>query len=141
MGFTKQKNEPSIRIEVRHNWHPAAVFAFTFPKRMPKLAADSEARFLGLTEAAREDEHRQAIIEVVSEMVTQVEGFDDFPADEVMPENLVARSLAERFRAYFDDPSQAELEQIVVGAWRAYRASAMPSAYPKSFQADGAGDS
>jgi len=133
VSFTKANNATAkeIAIEVRHPWHKEDVFVFHFPKRQPKPAAESEARFLGLGEEAREDEHRLAIIEAVSEMVTAVEGFDDFPQD--------SRPLPERFREYFDDPEQLELEQLVVSAWRAYRASAIPGAYLKSPVRDGAG--
>lgn len=133
MPFSKATNEPDIRIEVKHSWHPGVVFAFTFPKRLTQLAADAEARFLGLKEDAREDEHRLALIQTVAEMVTkEPEGFDDFPIDEKLPPGGAPRSLSVRFRDYFDEPSQVELEQILIGAWRAYRASSVPSAYMKS---------
>lgn len=42
------------------------------------------------------------------------------------------KPLQARMREYFDDQSQPELESIIVSAWRAYRAAAMPAAYLKS---------
>lgn len=141
MAFSKATYEPEIRIEVRHAWHPDSVFAFYFPKRLPQVAADAEARFLGLEEAARADEHRRALIEAVAEMLTrEPEGFDDFPLDTNLPHSQQPRSLSIRVRDYFDDPLQIELEQILVAAWRAYRATSVPNAYPKSLQDSSARD-
>lgn len=40
--------------------------------------------------------------------------------------------LAKRMRDYFDDETQPELEAIIAGVWRAYKAAAIPAAYIKS---------
>ena len=133
MGFTKASNEPEVRIEVHHNWHPGAVFAFTFPKRLPPAATLAESRFLALKEDARPDEHRLALIETVAQMVVrEPEGFDDFPGSSQAVSSLRDVPLLERFVTYFDDPEQPELEQVIIAAWRAYRATSVPSAYMKS---------
>ncbi len=141
MGFNKDKNEPDIAIEVRHPWHPGDVYTFYFPKKLPQLALDAEAKFLGLKEGERSDEYRKELINTVAAMVTrEPEGFDHFPTDEVLPAGQSPRSLSIRMRDYFDDPNHPELESILVGVWRAYRASAVPSAYLKSLPADSKGD-
>ncbi|MGI8997542.1 MAG: hypothetical protein ACR2GW_12830 [Pyrinomonadaceae bacterium] len=133
MGFSKQDYSPEIAINVTHPWHPGETFTFHFPKALPQAALDAERQFLGLPDAAREGAHRQALIGVVAEMLLRApEGFADFPTDDVMPENLVARPLPQRVREYFDDPGKPELEAIIAGAWRAYKAAAQPSAYLKS---------
>lgn len=49
-----------------------------------------------------------------------------------------ATPLAERFKEYFDDPAHPELESLVTGAWRAYRAASLPAAYLKSREGSGA---
>ncbi|MET0646380.1 MAG: hypothetical protein ABW208_07140 [Pyrinomonadaceae bacterium] len=46
--------------------------------------------------------------------------------------------LAKRMRDYFDDPTQPELEMILAGAWRAYKAAVIPAAYIKSPEDSGA---
>lgn len=174
MGFSKKTNEPEIRIEVLHQWHPDTIFAFTFPKRMPQPAAEAEARYLGLTDKERSDEYRTALVATVAAAVTCTpEGFDDLPGSTIeaslrglraqlattpLKSNEKARieseiaalereleqvnqtPLAERVRAYFDDPEQVEFEDILSAAYRGYRLSAMPSAYPKSLQISSAGD-
>ncbi|MGB7925585.1 MAG: hypothetical protein WCF57_20270 [Pyrinomonadaceae bacterium] len=125
MGFSKKSRSPEIEIQVNHAWYPGQPFTFYLPKKMPKSALDAESRFLGLKEDARVDEHRLALIETVSELVTrEPEGFSDFLKDE--------RPLAERFREYFDSPDDPELESILISVWRAYRASQVPNAYLKS---------
>jgi hypothetical protein len=141
VGFTKKENPPEISIEVRHPWHPGSVFIFHFPKKLHQLALDAEQRFLGLTDDARPDEHRKAIIDTIAEMVIrEPEGFDDFPdVNHVVKPGDGKRPLAPRMREYFDDDSQPELETIIVSAWRAYRAAAVPTAYVKSLQSDGEG--
>lgn len=144
MGFSKQSNEQEIRIEVLHQWHPDTIFAFTFPKRMSQPATEAEARYLGLTDKERSDEYVKALIETVAEMVIrEPEGFDDFPqltTEDRAGSMVVISSLKERMRNYFDDPTQPEFEVILSAAYRGYRMSAMPSAYPKSLQVGGAGD-
>ncbi|MET0646973.1 MAG: hypothetical protein ABW208_10160 [Pyrinomonadaceae bacterium] len=47
--------------------------------------------------------------------------------------------LAERFRVYFDDSERPELEQIVSGAWAAYKQGARPTALLKRIQNSRAG--
>jgi hypothetical protein len=126
MGFTKSTSQKEIAIKLTHPWYPGAEFTFHFPKRLPESALNAEKQFLGLKDDEREEQYRKGIINVVAEMVVrEPEGFDDFTAD-------TSRPLAERMRDYFDDPEQPELEAILVSAWRAYRAAAMPSAYLKS---------
>lgn len=46
--------------------------------------------------------------------------------------------LAKRMRDYFDDTTQPELEFLLAGAWRAYKAAAIPAAYIKSPEDSGA---
>jgi hypothetical protein len=68
----------------------------------------------GLTEAARgEIKRRAGEMENTLAAVRQV-------------------SLAKRMRDYFDDFTQPELEMILSGAWRAYKAAEIPAAYIKS---------
>lgn len=139
MGFSKENYEPEISIEVTHPWHPGDKYIFHLPKTMPQAATDAEATFLGLTDEARPDEHRLHLIATLAEMVTrEPEGFDDFPMDNALPAGQHARSLSIRMRDYFDDESKPELESILVGVWRMYRASALPAAHIKSFQNNGA---
>lgn len=144
MGFSKTKYEPTIRIEVLHQWHPDTIFAFTFPKRMPQTAAEAETRYLGINDEMRKDESRKALIESVAALIiSEPEGFDDFPRlteKDRAAEMVNIKPLAERMREYFDEPDKPELEEILSAAYRAYRLTAMSSAYPKSLQAGSAGD-
>jgi hypothetical protein len=134
--YSKQSYSDEIEIVVHHPYYPESPFTFTFPKRLPQSAVAAETCFLGLKEDALADEHRRALIETVAEMVTTApQGFDDFPN-----EDAPTGSLAARFIAYFDDPSQIELEQILVSAWRAYRAAGIPTAYSKSISLNGKAD-
>ncbi len=142
MGFIKSTNEPDITIVVTHPWHEGDVYSFTFPKRLPQAAVDAEKRFLGLKDEARPDESRRALIETLAEMVTrEPEGFDDFPSSATEVDAPMGESLARRFVEYFDDYSQPEFESILVSVWRAYRASAVPDAFPSRIQDSGARDS
>lgn len=132
MGFRKSTNETEVAVVVTHKWHPGDEFTFYFPKVLPQAAIEAEGRFLGLKEDAREEEYRQLLIETVAAMVTRDPiGFDDFPTSDA--------PLADRFIAYFDDPSQPELQSILLSVWREYRAGAIPFAYLKSIQRDGEG--
>lgn len=142
MGFRKKGYSPEITIEVSHPWYPGSVFGFTFPKQLPQDALDAEGRLFGLKDEERGDASRKALIDVVARMVVrEPSGFDDFPADVPPPNSRETVGLAERMRGYFDDPTQPELEAIIVSVWRAYRAAAIPSSYVKSLPADGAGSS
>ncbi len=47
--------------------------------------------------------------------------------------------LAERVRLYFDEPQKPEFEAILLSVWRAYKATAIPSAYIKSLPRHGEG--
>lgn len=139
MGFTKTDYAPEIAIEVRHQWHPDVTFTFHFPKVLPQAAVEAEREFLGLSDAEREAESRHALINIIAQMlVREPEGFDDFPSSSALPTSLVARSLPERVRTYFNDTEKPELEAILVSVWRAYRAAAISSAYLKSIQNNGA---
>lgn len=133
MGFRKGASPPDVQIVVEHKWHPGTQFVFTFPKVLPQAAADAERAFIALKDEERADAYRRALVGVVAEMVTaEPEGFDDFPTGNV------TGSLADRMRGYFDDPDRPELEQIIVGAWRAYKAAAVTAAYVKSLSVGGA---
>lgn len=143
MGFSKQGYEPEVAVEVRHNWHPGSVFVFYFPKVLPQAALDAEASFLGLNQDGDKDAVRTSLIDPLAEMATrEPEGFDDFPCltDVARAVGTVSIApLAERFRNYFDEPDKPELEQIVSGAWAAYKQGARPQAFLKRLQADSAG--
>jgi hypothetical protein len=131
VAFSKEKSGPEVSFELRHPWHPGSVFVFTFPKELPQAALDKAKHFLGLTDDERKDAVRVALIAAVGAMVSSApEGFEGFPADE--------RPLADRFTEYFDDPAHPELESLVAGAWRAYRAACLPAAYLKSREGSGA---
>lgn len=139
MSFSKTDYSPEIIISVTHPWYPSETFLFFFPKRLSQAAIDADAAVFSLRDNERPAAARLAVINVVAEMcVREPEGFADFPTDAIMPEKLIARGLPQRVREYFDDPSKPELEAIILGAWRAYRASALPSAYLKSLQNNGA---
>lgn len=135
MAFSKQGNSKEVSVEVTHRWHPGALFVFHFPKRLPQSALDAEKSFLGLKDDERAEAHRAALVNTVAEMVTrEPEGFDDFPETVCVGPGTaaVSKNVADRVRVYFDDPEQPELEAIIVSAWRAYRAAAIPAAYTKS---------
>jgi len=124
---------------VTHPYYPGETFTFTFPKVLPQAALDAERAYLALPDGERSEAYRVALIGVVAQaLLCEPEGFDDFPTDEVMPENLVARSLRERVREYFDDERKPELGAIISGAWGAYKRAAIPAAYLKSSSDNGA---
>lgn len=142
MGFDKSTYQTEVNAVVTHQWHPGKEFIFTFPKLLPQAALDAEKTFLGLPDGERAEAARLALIGMLAEMVTkEPRGFDNFPTDEVMPQGQSPRSLSIRFRDYFDDPSQPELEAILAGAWQAYRGGSRPVAYLKSHENSGARDS
>lgn len=130
MGFAKKDSAPEITIEVQHQFHPGTIFSFTLPKILPQAALNAEAEFVGLKDDERPEAYREALVGLVAELVTlPPTGFDDF-------KDVIAPSLAERMRAYFNDPAHPELESILVAVWRAYKAAVVPVAYTKSVQAD-----
>ncbi|HLM58175.1 MAG TPA: hypothetical protein VK422_18880 [Pyrinomonadaceae bacterium] len=143
MPFSKTKYDPTVAIVVHHKWYPGDAFTFYFPKVLPQSALDAERVFVGLKEDEGAESFRKALVNVVAEMAAEEpEGFDDFPRltkEERAQGTVNIDPLPERMRAYFDDASKPELEAILSGAWRAYRASQVPSAYTKSVQGHGAG--
>ncbi len=127
MGFSKERYEPEVSIEVRHVWHPGTAFVFHFPKVLPQAALEAQKTFLGLSQEETEEALRLALINVVAEMVTRLpEGFDDLTQGDKATVSLA-------MRAYFNDPTKPELAQIITAAWGAYKAAANPAAYLKSF--------
>lgn len=124
MGFSKKDRATEITIGVKHSYYPDTVFYFTFPKRLPQTALDQESKFIGLKDDEIPDELRKQLIALVSEMITGVTGFDDFPTDE--------RPLAERAKEYFDSPEDPELETIISSVWTAYKVAAMPQTFLES---------
>lgn len=143
MGFSKKSYSPVIEIEVLHPYYPGEVFIFTFPKVLPQSALDAEKSYLGLPDTEQPEALRKGLIGVVAEMVTlPPTGFDDFP--DLNPGELQTGSTKVALRRavldYFDDPEKPELEQIISGAWRAYKTAAIPAAYLKSVSGNGSGD-
>lgn len=123
MGFSKSNKEPDVSIVVNYF---GDTYELTFPKKLPQAALDAEQQFLGLKDDERGEKSREALVNLIAEMVTRPpKGFEDFSV-------VSGPSLADRMRAYFNDPKHPELEAILVGAWKGYKAVAVPTAYLKS---------
>lgn len=129
--FTKNSYSPNVSIGVTLPTRPGDEYVFTFPKRLPQTALDAEEAFVGLDKEERADAFRLGLVRTVAAMlVTEPQGFGDFPVDE--------RPLAERALEYFADPAEPEFEAILVKAWGGFREVTRATAYLKSVQADGA---
>jgi hypothetical protein len=125
MGFSKADKQQQVSIVVNYFGDS---YEFTFLKQLPQSALDAEQSYIGMKDNERPEKYREALVNLVAEMVTQPPtGFDDFPKVEKIP-------LTDRMRAYFNDAEHPELETILVAAWKGYKRAAVPAAYIKSVQ-------
>jgi hypothetical protein len=134
MGFNKKRYSPEISITVTHSWYPGEEFTFHLSKKLSQEARDAQSQYFALNDEERPEAYRQALVNIISKMVARPpEGFDDF----IVPTGFASQeeqlnALRDAVRDYFDDPLQADLEQILKSVWGVYLATAMPVAYLKS---------
>ncbi len=122
MSFNKSKKDEPVVIGAKHAWHSEDEYIFYLTKQPSPAFTNAQKHFLSLPEVTPPEESVKAFVEMVAQlMVSAPKGFSDFIIDD--------RPLAERFKEYFCDPEQPELEPILVRVWREYKESAVPSAY------------